>query len=160
MLNIQASLIEVYSLPCMFLKTTSQRNVIFTLQMRLHGCCRHIQAGFKLRVPNPEAYPHPCITPLPPRACWGKWCRLEDLPRVLIVPLRNSSRDVVFWGQTGWLINYGICWWHRFAGNEVCRGQSPDSGLGTKRQYIKNAWRRRIRLISLQHWGTGALVIS
>ena len=47
--NIQASLIDVCSLPCMFLKTASQRNFILTLPMRLHDCCGHIQAGFKPR---------------------------------------------------------------------------------------------------------------
>lgn len=76
---------------------------------------------------------------------------------MLRVPLRNVPRDVVVWGPdwvTDQIWHQVVCWWYRFAGNELCRGNLQTITMGLKDNLSK------ILKEGEQYWGPGALMVS
>lgn len=85
-------------------------------------------------IANPEAYTHPCafplstqgfLSPVPPGgASWGVESPTEKCPKRCGVWGPDWVTDKI-WHQV-------VCWWHRFAGNELCWGNLQTITTGLK----------------------------
>lgn len=154
--NIQASLIDVFIALYVsqnrltkkfYLHSTDE--VAWLLQTHLG---RVQTQAYLILKPTLIPMPSPCppqglLSTMPPGgSSWGVESPTEKCPKRCGVWGPDWVTDQI-WHQV-------VCWWYRFAGNELCRGNLQTITMGLKDNLPK------IPKEGEQYWGPGSLTVS